>query len=195
MAIDNILKVTVEVLETLERLNIPCAVVGSLASSLHGIPRSTQDVDIVALIKLEHLNSLVESFSNDFYVEREMLEKAIKNRSSFNLIHFETMLKIDIFVLKPELIFQNQITRRQSVVISEEPLKRLMVSSPEDTILHKLRWFKIGGEISERQWNDILGVFKVKSKVLDLEYLKNHAKLMELSHLLEKALKESNLEK
>jgi hypothetical protein len=184
-------RITLLVAQTLERLGIPYAVGGSLASSLHGVMRSTLDVDIVADMKLEHIPPLVAALSKEFYADDEMMKDAIEHHSSFNLIHYETAFKVDIFIRKTRAFDGMQLQRRRTSVIATDPEESVYVTSPEDTILAKLEWYRMGGEVSDRQWRDILGVLKTRAGDLDLAYLRQWAKELEVSDLLERALKES----
>ena len=93
-------RLTLLVTQALEQIGIPYAVGGSLASSVHGVMRSTLDVDIVADMRLEHIQALVAALSKEFYADDEMMKDAIERHSSFNLIHYETAFKVDIFIRK-----------------------------------------------------------------------------------------------
>jgi len=183
--------VTLFVTQTLEQLGIPYAVGGSLASSLHGVMRSTLDVDIVADMRLEHIQPLVAALSKDFYADDEMMKDAIEHKSSFNLIHYETAFKVDIFIRKSRAFDQMQLERRRTSVIATDPEQSVYVTSPEDVILSKLEWFRMGGEVSDRQWRDILGVLKTRAGELDLDYLRKWAGELKVADLLERALTES----
>jgi len=183
--------VTLFVTQTLERLGISYAVGGSLASSLHGVMRSTLDVDIVADMRLEHIQPLVAALSKDFYADDEMMRDAIEHKSSFNLIHYETAFKVDIFIRKSRPFDQMQLERRRTSVIATDPEQSLYVTSPEDVILSKLEWYRMGGGVSDRQWRDILGVLKTRSGELDLVYLQKWARELKVADLLDRALKES----
>ena len=187
-----ITRVLLRVTQTLERLGVPYAVGGSLASSLHGVMRSTLDVDIVADIKPEHVPALVSAFSTEFYADEAMIRDAIKHRSSFNLIHYETAFKVDIFIRKLRPYDQVQLNRRRKSVISTNPEASVYVVSPEDIILSKLEWYRMGGEVSDRQWRDILGVLKVRAGELDLNYLRKWAGELNVRDLLERALQEAS---
>lgn len=147
-------RITLLVTQTLERLGIPYAVGGSLASSLHGVMRSTLDVDIVADVQPEHIQPLVEALSKEFYADDEMMRDAIEHQSSFNLIHYETAFKVDIFIRKARAFDQMQLDRRRLSIIASNPEESVYVTSPEDTILAKLEWYRMGGEVSDRQWRD-----------------------------------------
>jgi hypothetical protein len=183
--------VTLLVTQTLERLNVIYAVGGSLASSLHGVMRSTLDVDIVADMRLEHIQPLVAALSKEFYADDEMMRDAIEQHSSFNLIHYETAFKVDIFIRKLRPFDQMQLERRRISVITTDPEQSVYVTSPEDTILAKLEWYRLGGEVSERQWRDILGILKTRAGELDLDYLYQWATALKVSDLLERVLKDA----
>jgi hypothetical protein len=182
---------TLLVTKTLERLGIPYAVGGSLASSVHGVMRSTLDVDILADVRLEHIQPLVSTLSKDFYADDEMMRDAIEHQSSFNLIHYETAFKVDIFIRKSRPFDQMQLERRRMTVIATDPEQSVYVSSPEDVILSKLEWYRMAGEVSDRQWRDVLGVLKTRAGGLDLDYLHKWARELKVTDLLERALKES----
>jgi hypothetical protein len=184
-------RVTLLVTQTLERLCIPYAVGGSLASSLHGVMRSTLDVDIVADMKLKHIQPLVAALSKEFYADDEMMRDAIEHHSSFNLIHYETAFKVDIFIRKTRAFDQMQLSRRRTSIIAIDPEQSVYVVSPEDTILAKLEWYRMGSEISDRQWRDVLGVMKTRAEDLDRAYLREWAAELNVSDLLERALQES----
>jgi hypothetical protein len=184
-------RITLLVTQTLEGLGIPYAVGGSLASSLHGVMRSTLDVDILADMKLDHIQPLVSALSEEFYADDEMMRDAIEHHSSFNLVHYETAFKVDIFIRKLRAFDQMQLERRRTSIIATDPEQSVYVVSPEDIILAKLEWYRMGGEVSDRQWRDILGVLKTRAGELDLDYLRQWAQELKVSDLLERALKES----
>lgn len=185
-------RITLLVTQTLEQLGIAYAVGGSLASSIHGVMRSTLDVDIVADLSLSHIQPLVAALSKEFYADEEMIRDAIERKNSFNLIHFDTAFKVDIFVRKLRAYDQIQLKRRRTVVIATDPEQTVYVVSPEDIILAKLEWYRLGGEVSDRQWRDILGVLKTLEGELDMNYLQQWAVEIEVVDLLKRALKEAN---
>ena len=154
--------------------------------------RSTLDVDIVADVQAEHIQPLVDALSKEFYADDEMMRNAIEHQSSFNLIHYETAFKVDIFIRKSRAFDQMQLNRRRLSVIASDPEESVYVTSPEDTILAKLEWYRMGGEVSDRQWRDIIGVLKTRAGELDLEYLRKWGTELHVSDLLERALRESS---
>jgi hypothetical protein len=182
------IRITVIVAETLERLGIRHAIVGSLASSMHGIPRSTNDVDLVAAVRPEHADPLAKALGDAFYVDADMIRDAVARRSEFNVIHLATMFKIDIFVPGPDPIAQAQIGRSTTVSANADGTLTLRVASAEDTVAQKLLWYRHGGETSERQWLDTLGVIAIQGEKLDLQYLLPTADALGIRDLLERAL-------
>jgi hypothetical protein len=183
-------EVTLKVTGVLERLGVPYLISGSLASALYGMVRTTQDADIVAEMRLEHLAPFTAALQNEFYVDDQMISNAIESHSSFNIIHRETMFKVDVFVPSPRPFLQSQLARAQRQTFLFENEVSAQFASPEDTILSKLEWYRLGGEVSERQWRDILGVLKTRAGELDLDYLRKWAGELQVSALLERALKE-----
>lgn len=188
------IQITQQIAQEFERLDIRYLVGGSLASSLHGIPRATHDVDMVAEITYEHIPKLVKALESEFYIDAEMIRGAIQHRSSFNVIHLATMFKVDIFILKPDVASQEEMTRREQYQVSEIPEQTLFLASAEDVVVHKLYWYQLSGSISERQWSDVLGVLQVQQEQLDRAYLERAAQQRGVSDLLEQALREANRE-
>ncbi|OGO29479.1 MAG: hypothetical protein A2Z16_12045 [Chloroflexi bacterium RBG_16_54_18] len=184
------IRVTLLATDVLEKLGIPYAIGGSLSSSVHGVMRATLDADIVADLRLEHKPAFIAALSPAFYADDEMIRDAILHRSSFNLIHYDTAFKVDIFIPKDRNFDRLQLQRRSASVITTDPERHVFVISPEDVILSKLEWYRLGGEVSDRQWRDILGVIKTKSRHLDIDYLHRMAKELKVEDLLDRALSE-----
>jgi len=184
-------EVTIKVTAVFEKLSIPYLIGGSLASALYGMVRTTQDADIIAEMRPEHLQPFVSALKDEFYLDDEMIATAIQHKSSFNIIHRETMFKVDVFIPQPRPFLRSQLARAQKQTFSFESEVSARFASPEDTILAKLEWYRLGGEISDRQWRDILGVLKIRAGALDLGYLQKWADELKLSDLLERALNAS----
>lgn len=181
-------EVTLLVVEALDRLGVSYAIVGSLASSLYGLARSTLDTDLIADIRPEHVSKLINEIGDVFYVSEEEVTQAIHRRSSFNIIHYSSVFKVDIFIPKDRPFDKRQLCNRQLIVVTSNPSKRAYVASAEDTILAKLDWYKLGQGISERQWLDILGIIRMQSPQLDRDYLRKGATELHVENLLEEAL-------
>jgi hypothetical protein len=193
MKLPDIIEVTLKVIKVFEKVGIAYHIGGSLASSAFGMARSTLDVDIVADIKPEQADEIYESLKAEFYVDSEMIINAIQKESSFNLIHLETLFKVDIFPLKRLPFDQQAFSRRLKKAFSEDASRQIFFATPEDIILRKLTWYKAGEEVSDRQWNDVLGVLKVQGDQLDMIYLKYWARELSVSELLKKAIDESGI--
>lgn len=188
------ISVTLRLTEILEELGIRHLVGGSLASSLHGIPRATQDVDLVADLRPGQVEAFLEKVGDEFYVDRDMVRDAVRRRSCFNLIHLDSMFKLDVFVLSDDPAQAREMERRRSFIVDPDSNRSLVVASAEDIILMKLQWYRAGGEVSDRQWSDALGVIKVQGAGLDTAYLHRGATQMEIGDLLAKALEQASLE-
>jgi hypothetical protein len=163
-----------------------------VVSSWYGTARPTQDVDIVADLQFKDVRPLVKYLETDYYIDADAIRDAIRHRSSFNVIYLASMLKIDVFIPKPRPLSQHEQSRaRQESMITGT--RSFYFASPEDTILNKLEWYKMGGESSTRQWNDILGVFERQGTKLDLTYLERWARTLDVAELLERAITEAKL--
>jgi len=173
------------------KAGVPYLIGGSLARTLHGMIRTTQDSDIVAEMRPEHIQPFVSSLENDFFIDEEMIVDAVQRNSSFNILHRETMFKVDIFIPYPRSFLQSQLARAQRQAFELETKMSAIFASAEDTILSKLEWYRMGGETSERQWRDILGILMTRAGDLDLEYLKKWARDLNVADLLERALYEA----
>ncbi len=192
MNITEISHTLIPVVEVLEQMNVPYHIGGSVASSLYGEGRSTQDVDLVADMRLSHVRPFVKLVEANYYVAEDAIRDAIRRQSSFNLISNETFMKVDIFILKSRAFDQDAVRhlRQRSL---EDGEREFTVASPENTVVNKLEWYKMGGQVSTRQWNDILGILQKQAASLDLAYLDRWSAALGVSDLLERALVEAGL--
>jgi hypothetical protein len=183
--LDN-LPVLRKVISVFQNLAIPCALGGSWASSIQGVPRQTQDADLTALPLSGRERDLIEQLGGDFYVSETAIREANQRRSSFNIIHTQSGFKVDVFIRKdtPYAIAAFSRRQRQTIPGTSESID---VISPEDIILHKLEWYRIGGEASDRQWDDVLGVLRVQGDRLDGAYLERWAEELKVADLLAEA--------
>jgi len=184
-------EVTIKVTDVLENLAVPYLIGGSLASTLYGMVRTTQDADIVSEMRLNHLRPFVLAFQDEFYMDEEMIAGAIQSYSRFNILHRESMFKVDVFIPHPRPFLRSQLRRAQKQTFTFEKEVSAKFASPEDTILSKLECYRQGGEVSERQWRDVLGILKTCAGELDMEYLRDWAGELKVADLLKRALKES----
>ncbi len=193
MTIPEPIAVTFQVVDVLESLHVTYLIGGSLASALYGVTRATMDADLVADLRPEHVEPLARALSDAFYLDVETMRHAVRQRSSFNVIHLATMFKVDIFVSKGRPFDRAQLERRTSQVLATDPDRLAYIASAEDTILAKLEWFRKGGEVSDRQWQDVLNVLKVQRGCLDESYLADWASQLGVADLLERAIAEAIL--
>ena len=148
----------------LDTLRVPWVLGGSLASSLVGEPRSTLDIDLAVVLSASEGLVLADAVRADYYVDDAMVVEAVSRGSSFNLVHYRTGMKIDVFSLTDDPLDQRQIQRRIEVDIG---VGRVWIGAPDDQILRKLRWYRLGGEVSERQWRDVVSILRVQGDRLD----------------------------
>ena len=173
--------------DVLDSLGIRYTVGGSVASALYGTVRFTRDADVSVEPFSPVADRLYELLQDEFYISREAMEEALRSHGSFNVIHFETAFKIDLFVRGPSEFEGRLWERRHMLKLSEESNRDVSVVSPEDIILLKLGWFRQTGCTSERQWDDVLGVLAVQGDALDFEYLTASARELGLAELLNRA--------
>ena len=184
MARSEELQVTLRVADILDRLGVPYLVGGSVASSLLGVPRATLDVDLVADLRGAHVRPFVVALGDDFYWDEDAIAEAVRRRASCNVVYLPFMLKVDVFMLKFDALSASEMARKSMFALPGEPPASLAVASPEDIVLQKLHWYRLGSGISERQWSDVLGVLKVQKGRLDDEYLRRWATWLGVEDLL-----------
>lgn len=168
----------------LDGLGIRYMIGGSVASAYHGEPRTTLDLDLVIDANEAQVRALAGRIAGDFYVDVEDAVDAVKRSTSFNIIHFETSTKVDLFVAERRPAVREQLDRRHSVQYRGVTLS---LYAPEDIIVQKLRWYRMGNEVSERQWRDVIGVLRIKRGLLDEAYLDRTAEAFGVRDLLDRA--------
>jgi hypothetical protein len=180
-----ILSTVAAVARALEAAGAPFVVGGSLASSLQGIPRATFDVDLVAELAASEVDAFVRALGERFYADEERIRDGVARRASFNVVDLENGFKADVYLAADDELGRLQHARRQTIEI--EPGLALPFASAEDVVLHKLRWFRLGGDVSERQWLDAMGVIRVQGERLDRAYLEHWAREIGVADLLSRA--------
>jgi hypothetical protein len=183
--------VVMQVVNVLDSLGIFYLIGGSFASSLYGLMRTTNDADLVAVIKPEQVRPLFKALESDFYVDERSMKRAVETGRHFNVIHSETQFKVDVFTPSAEGFLRSQLDRREQHQFGDSQRKAYF-ASPEDTVLAKLDWYRRGNEVSDRQWRDITEVLKVQRGRLDVDYLRHWARQLDVSDLLEEALEEAD---
>jgi len=155
--------------------------------------RATVDADFIADIQPAQIHDLILVLKDEFYMDPDMILDSIIHQSTFNLIHMDTMFKIDVFILKDRPFEINEMHRRILQIIGDEPSHKAYFVTAEGSILAKLDWFKAGGELSERQWKDVQGILRLQKDRLGLVYLKKWSAEMGLADLFSRALAEAGL--
>jgi len=187
------LKVLREVVAVLKSLDIAYALGGSMASSVFGVSRYTRDADITVEPFPGKESQLTGSFGPDYYISLPAVEEAVHLRSTFNIIHTGTGFKVDVFVRKDQEFEESAMARRVSLELPDSPSQPLFFHSPEDVVLFKLNWYRMGSETSDQQWSDVLGVLNVQGNQLDFDYLGRWAEALNVIDLLGRARQEANL--
>ncbi len=173
--------------QTLEQLGIMYYIGGSVSSAIHGTPRRTQDVDVIIAMRLDQVHPFVQALQSDYYLDEQALMDSVQRGFPYNVIHLDTMMKVDLIPLKKRAFTQEEARRAQPQIL-EAGSQPLRVASAEDAVLTKLEWFEMGGRSSGRQWNDILGILRRQGAAIDLPYLRRWADDLGVRDLLEQAL-------
>jgi hypothetical protein len=192
-ASSEILQVTRMVAAAFDAAGVRYFLGGSVASALYGEARSTRDVDLVAAMLLHHVEPVLAALGDRFYADATAIRIAVAAKRSFNVIHLETMVKVDIFIFKADAFGRSQFARRTPRQLGQDDPVSIYVASAEDTVLAKLQWYREGGGASDRQWTDVLGVLKVQGVTLDRAYLEEWARELGLTDLLRRALDDAGL--
>lgn len=183
--------IAVSFTKLLERLDILYLVGGSVASSVHGEPRSTNDIDIVADIRPENLDAFVEAVSTDYYVSPTAARQAVRSGASFNVIHVGAAVKVDVFVAGSDQFNEERLRQHQLIEISDDPPASIYIDTAEHSVLRKLEWFRRGGEVSDRRWRDVVAILRLQGASLDRPHLTTWADRLGVSDLLQRAAAEA----
>ena len=185
---DDIIGVTIEVARALDQCGVVYSVGGSLASGFSGEPRFTLDVDIVVALSPAQVLPLVARLGPAFYADAAAIARAVRACSSVNLIHLATNIKVDLFVVDEDGPQAMQLRRHRPRQLTDDPASVVYFHSHEDILLQKLRWFRAGGDVSDRQWRDVLSIAKVRGASLDRAYLVQQARALGVNDLLNRLL-------
>lgn len=187
------LQAATEMVAIFRGIGLPVLVGGSVASSLYGVPRSTHDIDLAAPMRRSHVSPLMRALGTRFYASEPAIIEAIEAASCFNLIDYETMLKIDVFVLDDGPFATEELANVRDVAVDRATNLWLPLPRVEDLVVQKLAWFAAGQGVSDSQWRDVLGMLRVQRDVIDLERTRRLATLRDVSNLAERALLDAGL--
>ena len=181
--------IALQIAGRIDALGIEWVIGGSLASSVHGEPRATQDIDMVIDLHRRHEKRFVALLDRDYYVDAEAVATAVQTAGSFNAIHVASAIKVDFFVAGDDAFEAERLTHRQRVDL---PAGALYVDTAEHTVLRKLEWYRRGGESSERLWRDVLAIARIQGDRLDRQRLSLWADRLGVTDLLRRALAETS---
>ena len=183
---ENAIDIALKVARALTAVEADYFLGGSLASSLQGEPRATNDIDFVIALPLGKVGELAAALGPEFEVDIDTLRDAVLRASCANAFYLPFVTKIDFFGRGYEPFDESEFSRRRTTIVSATG-ESLVVKSPEDTVLRKLLWFREGGEVSEKQWRDIVSVLQISGDKMDQTYLDAWAARLNVSGLLERA--------
>jgi hypothetical protein len=183
---ENAIDIALRVASALTAVGAEYFLGGSLASSLQGEPRATNDIDFVIALPAGKINALRDALGSDFEVDTDQLRDAVLHASSANAFYLPLVTKIDFFGRGYEPFDESEFSRRRPVVVSARG-ESIVVKSAEDTVLRKLLWFREGGGVSEKQWRDVVSVLRISGDAMDDEYLRSWASRLEIGELLKTA--------
>lgn len=187
---DEIQRALESIARAFDSLGVTWAIGGSLASAAHGEPRATNDIDVVALLDEIQARRIPALLGDDFYADADAAAEAVRRRSSFNVVDQRSFIKIDIFVPGRGPLGTGQLDRRQRLDLLPG-LAALPILGPEDVVLQKLNWYRLGGEVSDRQWRDVVSVLRHAAVELDNAYLDTVAEGAGLASLLARARRDA----
>jgi hypothetical protein len=189
-----VLQLVADVSRRLRGLEIPHAIGGSLASSLWGDFRTTNDADLGIVLDPAKLEKFVQAFEDPYLVSRAEVEDALQQSSTYRtvqVLHMDEAFKFDLFLVRPDAYTDSEFSRIREVEVT--PGLVLPYLAPENIALQKLRWYRVGNEVSDRQWNDIVRLIEVQGDLLDRAYLRQWASELGVLDLLEEALAEAKI--
>lgn len=186
---DDILAALAPVVAAFDGLGVRHYIGGSVASTMHGAIRSTMDVDVVCDLRADQVEAFLAAFGADVYVSQAAVRQAVEKRSCFNVIHLPTAYKVDVFVSRGRPFDVAAMERAIPLPLAAGRETTVPVATPEDSIVAKLEWFRIGDETSERQWQDVSRLVALHGDVLDLAYMRRMAESVGVADLLDRLLR------
>ena len=176
------------VAEAFDQLQVRYYITGSIASTAYSLPRTTNDVDIVALLRAHHVAGFVDMLESDYYVDHGSVHEAIERQTSFNMTHQATAINIDVFIPADRPYDREQFARARRYVLPGVG-REVNLASAEDVLLNKLAWYELGNRVSDVQWRDVQSILRVQGEALDIAYVRRWAVDLNLGDLLEAALR------
>ncbi|MBK8648120.1 MAG: hypothetical protein IPN16_16590 [Gemmatimonadetes bacterium] len=146
------------------------------------------DVDVVADLPLEAIARLVAGLRPEYYVDEEAARGAVQSRGAFNAVHMHSGVKVDFFIAGSDPFERERLRTRIAVLVTVDPPRSLWFDTAEHTLLRKLEWYRRGGEVSERQWRDVLAIVALQGATLDRLELDRWATTLGVSDLLKRSM-------
>lgn len=168
------------VCQRLEEANIPYMLTGSFAANFYAVPRMTRDIDIVIELHKTDIQKIFHLFQNDFYIDTDAIKEAIDHQSIFNIIHNESVFKIDFIIRKDSSYRRTEFLRKVKINLDD---RYVWIVSPEDLIISKLDWAK--DSFSEMQIKDIRNIL-LSQKDLDKDYIAKWIDKLDLKQIYSK---------
>ncbi len=190
VVVDDPISIALLVAGAIERAGGEYFVGGSVASSLQGDPRSTNDIDFIVSLPVDLVSSLVAELGSDFEVDPQMLREALLRGGTANAFYLPVVTKIDFFGVGAEPFDEIEFARRRPVKVRASG-ETLVVKTAEDSVLRKLLWFRAGGGVSEKQWRDVVAILRVSGAEMDRSHLEQWARRLGLEDLLSRAREEA----
>lgn len=170
-----------DVARRLDSAEIRYMFTGSIAANFYTVPRMTRDIDIVIELMETEIDRVILLFEKDYFIDKSIVAAAIKEKKMFNIIHYQSVVKIDFIVRKENPYRIEEFSRRKTITFEDT---KLYITAPEDLILSKLYWAK--ENMSELQLNDVRNLLK-SVDALDKDYLKKWADYLGIYNIYEKA--------
>ncbi len=190
-SLPDVLAIALDVARRLDSIKVPYVIGGSLASSVHGEPRTTLDVDLVADLRQDAIAALMAALLPDYYVAEDAARDAVRTGGTFNAVHAGAGVKIDFFVAGADAFEHERLRTRIGVTIGALPTQTLWMDTAEHTVLRKLEWYRRGGEVSDRQWRDVRAIIALQGDKLNRDTLSRWASVLGVSDLLARCLDDS----
>jgi hypothetical protein len=176
--------------QALEIAQVTFAIGGSWASTTHGEPRQTNDIDFVAAFDKQNLDHFLDFLGGAYYYDKETAQQALRLARPFNVIHRQLAFKFDFFPVHDDH-GAAELERRQYLLVRTLDHEPIPVVSAEDTVIAKLRWYRAGGEVSQQQWRDVVGVLRMEGSGIDDSYLDAWTRRLGLDDLCRRARQEA----